>query len=284
MSNEYQENVQTDVNHESAVSEPTERETIDTQSDTSTARDKTPVNYEEQARKKGWRPQEEFAGDPEEWVSAKEYMGRREILDKLHESRQEIKELKKGMGGVHDLIRRREEIAVRKALEQLQTQRTEAIQNGDVNAVETYDKNIKEAEREIENIAAPKERELSDEAKEWIEERKSQWINYDNPENAEMSKRAIQIEQHLSAAKPYLTDRERLNFVEQEIKALYPHRFKTDVRPNMRTVESDTGRLNGGKKSSLKITSEMKEMADRFVRLGTFKTRDEYYKLLEESN
>ena len=39
--------------------------------------------YEEAARKEGWRPKEEFEGDPEKWRPAKEFVERGELFGKI---------------------------------------------------------------------------------------------------------------------------------------------------------------------------------------------------------
>src|ERR1700682_2505370 len=49
----------------------------------------------DRARAEGWRPKEEWQGDPEQWRSAKEFLDRGELLGKIKSQSQEIREVKK---------------------------------------------------------------------------------------------------------------------------------------------------------------------------------------------
>ena len=51
--------------------------------------------YEDKARATGWRPLEEFEGDPETWVDAKEFLGRAPLFDKIKHQTKKQKELEK---------------------------------------------------------------------------------------------------------------------------------------------------------------------------------------------
>jgi len=53
--------------------------------------------YEDQAREQGWRPKEEYEGDPEKWRPAKEFVERGELFGKIDHMGKELKETRKAL-------------------------------------------------------------------------------------------------------------------------------------------------------------------------------------------
>ena len=54
-------------------------------------------SYEQQAREQGWRPKEEYEGDPEKWRPAKEFVERGELFGKIDHMGKELKETRKAL-------------------------------------------------------------------------------------------------------------------------------------------------------------------------------------------
>src|SRR3990172_4739307 len=55
----------------------------------------TPDSAEASARAQGWKPKEEFTGDPALWVDAKEFVGRAPLFDKIKTQSKDLKEIRK---------------------------------------------------------------------------------------------------------------------------------------------------------------------------------------------
>ena len=53
--------------------------------------------YESEAREQGWKPKEEYEGDPEKWRPAKEFVERGELFGKIDVLGRELKETKKAL-------------------------------------------------------------------------------------------------------------------------------------------------------------------------------------------
>lgn len=97
------------------------------------------------ARESGWRPKEEFKGDPDKWVNALEYIKRSE--DKSEKRYNQNRNLKKSMQAITkatqlQLKKMKEEH--NKELQTLIAERDEAVKDGDVDR-------FKELEKDIEN-------------------------------------------------------------------------------------------------------------------------------------
>ena len=52
--------------------------------------EEVPVPVEATARTQGWKPKEEFTGDPALWVDAKEFVGRAPLFDKIKGQSKEL--------------------------------------------------------------------------------------------------------------------------------------------------------------------------------------------------
>ena len=53
--------------------------------------------YDKQAREMGWRPKEEWEGEPEKWRDAKEFVERGELYGKIDSVGRELKETRKAL-------------------------------------------------------------------------------------------------------------------------------------------------------------------------------------------
>ena len=123
-----------------------------------------PNEIEASAREMGWKPLEEFKGDPEKWVAADEFLRRgenflpilrktnKELKEKLDAQSREVAELKELLKASGDAIealkeyqstetRRQVENARKELLEKLKTAREE----GDVEAEEQVREQLREA-------------------------------------------------------------------------------------------------------------------------------------------
>jgi len=100
----------------------------------------------DKAKASGWKPLEEFEGDPDQWVDAKEFIGRAPLFEKNHKLKKEVNELKNTLHEVKGYITKVSQAAYNKAVADLTAQRDAAIDDGDKDQVRAIDKAMKEAE------------------------------------------------------------------------------------------------------------------------------------------
>lgn len=112
---------------------------------------------EEEARSQGWCPKEEWNGDPEDWVDAKEFVGRAPIFKANKRLKDEIRSYKKSVDELNshnkklaEYVKNAEESGRQKALEELREQREEAVLDGDLERFQEIDKEIQEHAKEPE--------------------------------------------------------------------------------------------------------------------------------------
>ena len=76
-------------------------------------------SYEQQAREQGWRPKEEYEGDPEKWRPAKEFVERGELFGKIDTLGKELKETKKALKMLQEHNEKIKESEFKRAVEEL---------------------------------------------------------------------------------------------------------------------------------------------------------------------
>jgi hypothetical protein len=225
------------------------------------------------AQAAGWRPLEEFDGDPEQWVDAKEFVKRAPLYEKNHKLKKEVADLKTTLHEVKGHITRVSEAAYKKAVADLTAQRDEAIDNGDRTAVKELDKQIKEAEA----IKVPADN-VHPAIKAW-EAENGDWF-YKDEEISGFG---------LAYAQSYLTRKPgdfagAMDAMETAIKKAYPDKFEKPAERRKTPPAVESGSRSEGKKTFSKadLNDEQRNVMNRFVRQGVM-SEEEYIKELADS-
>jgi len=79
-------------------------------------------DVETKARAKGWKPLEEYSGEPDEWIPAKEFVGRQPLYDQIHTLKREIskqgQQFQKEMAEVSQHFAKMQQVEFEKAVKQ----------------------------------------------------------------------------------------------------------------------------------------------------------------------
>lgn len=212
-------------------------------------------DYEAEARKDGWRPKDEFKGDPEDWKTARQFV--------------EYGELKSGFEArfakLEKMGERREAALKRqhqREMDALKEERTAAIKKGDVNAVEEIDGKMKalndddaEPEKAIaKDASAPAgSKEANQEAyADWAAE--NPWWNADTKMTGyAQAQSELYVKDH-----PGCTMKETLVHVDKKMRAKFPD-YEWDTQPekterkpaaNAHAAVDGGGAFGGSRRSS----------------------------------
>ncbi len=181
-------------------------------------------DFEAEARKGGWRPMEEWTGDPEHWKDAKTWVENGDVhaivarLEKRHAT--DFEKLRKQNERTLKSVLAQHE----KEISELRAERKVAIKAGNVDEVEKLDKaidDLREAgpdKEPVEDAQAVQEK--------WIEAQN--WWESDK----KMRAYAIGFSQELLAANPKITMEENLRQTEVELRKEYPEKFGGAKRPS----------------------------------------------------
>jgi hypothetical protein len=235
--------------------------------------EQVPDTFTEKAKSAGWRPLEEFEGDPEQWVDAKEFVKRAPLYEKNHKLKKEVNELRTTLHEVKGHISKVSEAAYNKAVRDLMAQRDQAIDDGDRDQVKEIDKAIKEAE----GIKVPANN-VHPAIKEW-EDENGKWFYADQ----EISGFG------LSYAQNYLNNHPQdfegaMKAMDSALRKAYPDKFEKPAEKRTAPAAVESGGRSGGAKTYTKsdLNDEQRSVMNRFVRQGVM-TEEQYIKDLADS-
>lgn len=227
----------------------------------------------EKAMAAGWRPLEEFQGDPEAWVDAKEFIKRAPLYEKNHKLKRELADMKATLHEVKGHISKVSEAAYNRAVADLTARRDEAIDNGDREQVREIDKEIKAAEAmktPVDNVHPA--------IMAW-EKENGEWFYKD----AEIS------DFGLAHAQTYLNRNPNdfagaMESMEKAVKRAFPEKFEKTNPARKAPPAVETGGALGTKRTFGKsdLSDEQRKVMGKFVRMGIM-TEDDYIKDLAES-
>lgn len=248
------------------------------------------------AVEKGWKPLEEYDGDPGDWVDAPEFLGRQKLYDRINDlkstltrsQREHQRDLKKI---AEDMAHIREQEYTR-ALRELETKRNQAQREDDVDAVVAVSKEIEEVKSKKlkEDLTATKTpqdqgAQATPEFVEW--QTRNDWFTKDH----EMRSDAISIGTGYAFSNPNKTQVEVLDYVEKKIKKIYSEKFRKPTPPTEGKVEGsataarnpDRKATGSGKKLTLDdLPAEEQRIARTIIKSGAFKAQAKKANMSEE--
>lgn len=218
--------------------------------------DASPVRVEEAVQNKaqglGWRPLDQWKGDPADWVDAKEFLGRQSLFDKIKSLKDELNNTRRGnerdMADIKAYIQNMSKIEYNRAMKDLKAQRKEAIEDRDVEAVEKIDEQINEIEQT--RVAAPsantaaKVQEVQNKFNEWRS--KATWYDEDQELHAE----ADLIGSAYGMKNPNKDITQICEYVEKTIKKMYPEKFTSGEEEPVEKPVRKAPAVEGGRMSA----------------------------------
>lgn len=224
---------------------------------------------EAQARSAGWRPKEEYQGDPEKWVDAGEFVRRGQLFDKINHQHREIRELRKAVEGLVDHNRKIEETTKTRLISELKAAKKLALDEGDTAAAVEIDERIYDAKVELKEAKAQTTAQAAQDIDPayWDFTQSNPWYTKDRAMTAFADQLGMELaQQGVPIAKVYET-------VAKEVRKEFSHKFQRST--SAPAVEgSDAGK--GKTTSKFQPSAEERSMAKMFARMGIMK-EDEYY-------
>lgn len=252
---------------------------------------------EEKAMASGWRPQDEWDGDPDDWVDARtfnrngEFMSRIQQQSKqLNTSASEIEDLKAAMKALGDHNKKIAEAEYKKAMKDLRNEKILALEEEDHSAVIEIEERIDELKETKREMDAQPEKKLekppADVAPdpvfvEWSNT--NTWYKTDTVMRGAAD--ALGMEYADSNKGAPLAD--VLDYVTKQMATKFPNEFgnKRKREPSPVTEGSASGSRRGKKAKFTEkdLSDEQKQFAKMFVDTGAFDSVQEYVDQLVES-
>lgn len=226
--------------------------------------------YESQAREQGWKPKEEYEGDPEKWRPAKEFVERGELFGKIDSMGKELKETRKALKMLQEHHSKVKETEYHKALNELKALQKKHLEEGN------SDGYLEASELLTDLKAEQKAREVVEQnAPAKPDPRFVQWVNSNKwyQVDADMREYADTVGLGYAQRNPGLDPEDVLQYVTAQVKKQFAAKFTNPNRNKPSAVEGDAAPVV--KKNSFELTDDERKVMNTFVRTGIM-TKEEY--------
>ena len=262
---------------------PDKEELLGDQQQTETSEKEAPeyTEVEKAAMAQGWKPKDQWDGDPNQHRSAREYLDRGELLGKIKSQNQQLGEFREAIKQMADHNKRVYQAGFEQAIKDLKAQKMMALKDGDAEAVLAIDDKIEEQRGKLEEVKAQQVKisappKVSDTTTNWLAV--NQWYQTETA----MKYAANGFAADFASRNPNASEEEIYAFIDKEIRKEFPHKFKTtQAAPS---PDGDSRRGGGGKPTSgnatfekvlSTMTEEQQTIARSLVRSGAI-TKDKY--------
>lgn len=190
----------------------------------------TPNDDERRALANGWRPQNEYNGDPDLWKSAKLFNRDGELYDYISQSKKELGSVKQALQQLDARNQQIAEASYKRGLEDNAKRMREAAAIGDIKTVDTLREelvNLDRPQRATQNTNAQSDfKEENIRQLQYFKARNA-WFDATRPENFEIVKYTTEADKLLGMTHPGLSPLDHFKMLEDNVKAKFSDRFNS---------------------------------------------------------
>lgn len=231
-----------------------------------------PSPIEARAMEQGWVPQDQWAGDPDDWRPAKEFVDRGELFKKIDELRRENKAIKQGVDEFRKHHEQVKEVEFKRALAYLREQKKEALSEGDHDRVVEIDDQIAET-RDAQKAAAeaPKQTGPAEPHPEFVRwTARNGWYGTDRAMKAFADDVARELVGRGITDPPAI-----LAEIDKQVRKEFSHKFENPRRATAAPVEGSTKTGRSAAKDEVVLSDVEKSIMNKILRTGAI-TKEQY--------
>src|SRR3990167_8609601 len=243
-----------------------------------------------QARESGWKPQDECDGNPDEWVSYREFNHRGELLKKIHNQNRQLKYLDDVVVNLAKQQKKIFDAGYDKAKRELKTALREANKEGDDATADALEERLEQLEEQrqadlkvipVQESQAVVEQQPAPEFISWV--KRNDWFI----KNSALRSYAENIGLSHAQLNPQKTNVEIYQYVTDEVKKRFPEEFGTVMKIPLKKkpgspvvgssdLTSGKGRGPSGGTVRVSLSAEEKTVGRMLVDKGEYKNLNEY--------
>lgn len=220
--------------------------------------------YEDSAREQGWKPKEEYEGDPEKWKPAKEFVERGELFGKIDSVSKELKETRKALKMLQEHHTKVKETEYKRAVDELKALQKRHLEEGN------SDGYLETTELLTDLKAEQKSREVyAENAPATPDPRFVSWVNANGwySKDAELREYADVVGMGYANKNPNLDPEEVLQYVTAQVKARFKDKFVNPNRSKPSAVEG-ANTSQAANKNSFELSDDERRVMNSFIRAG----------------
>lgn len=234
---------------------------------------KEPSRLEQEALSMGWKPREEFDGEDDDFIDAKEFVRRKPLFDRLEQQSKQLKNVNKTLEQLKGHYTKMREVEFNRALAELKAARKQAITDGDGDRYELIDDRMKVVEQEAAKVIAESKQEPEgpdpQEFQAWTST--NSWYQKDDAMTAYADSVGNKLRTQVEAGE--LTPLQVLKKVEQAVRAEFPHKFRNPNKDNAPNVSE--GKQPSKKSGDISLDEQETKIMNNLVRSGVM-TKEQY--------
>lgn len=248
----------------------------------------------EKAMADGWKPEDQYSGDPKTWVDYREFNVRGELMGRIqeqsgiiHSQKAQVDEVKAALSDLKAMQDKIADNEYNKIMKQLRHAKASAIDDGNGEAVAQIEEEIDTLKESREKAraeeAAPKSRssngqaQVTPEVQSWLASPNNQWYNSD----AVMRHTANGIAADLATSNPTWTPMQVLSEMDKVIRKEMPNKFQSGSPVDGGDGNTRPNSGSGRKRTIKDLTQEEQDACKRFIKLDVFKNEAEYIAQLD---
>lgn len=253
------------------TNEPTNQEQVE-------QKEYSPI--EQKAMEMGWRPKDQFDGEEDDFIDAKEFVRRKPLFDKIEHQNKQVKQLSRALESFKLHYSKVEEAAVQRALQQLKAARKEALTDGDGDRFDLIDDEIKKAEKQLVVIEQTKNTPVVEDNEPHPDfvafQNRNKWYATDRELTDFADKLGLGL--HNAGMSPS----EVLQEIEKQVRSRFPNKFRNARKDDAPDVDTTRQGKQGNRKSEDFVLSEAeRKIMNDLVRTGQM-TKEEYIDSLKK--
>jgi hypothetical protein len=231
---------------------------------------------EERALEMGWRPREEFEGDEEDFIDAKEFVRRKPLFDKIESVSRESKTLRKALDSLKSHYTKVRETEYQKALRDLKQEQKQALADGDVDrfyAIEDEQKLVEQEKAvfmEAQAQIQTEPQQVHPEFAAWVD--RNRW--YETQPHMQTFADGVGARLQGAVRAGTMTPAQVLKEIEKAVRDEFPTRFRNPNKDKPAAVE---GSVRSGTSSTKEpvLSDEERQIMNTLVRGGHL-TKEQY--------
>lgn len=226
--------------------------------------------YEDEARAQGWRPKEEYEGDPTKWRDAKSFVERGELFGKIDSMGKELKETRKALKLLQEHHTKVKETEYKRAVDELKALQKRHLEEGNSDGyLETTDllTDLKAEQKAREAVAQVTPAQPDQRFVSWVNDNK--WYSAD----AELREYADVVGMGYAQKNPHLDPEDVLKFVTAQVKTRFRDKFVNPNRTKPSAVEGAS--TQSSNKGTFELSDEERKVMNTFIRSGVM-SKEEY--------
>lgn len=232
---------------------------------------------EQRAMEMGWRPKEEWDGDDDDFVDAKEFINRQPLFDKIEHQSKELRQLRQAFDAFKTHHSKVKEAEYKRAMAALKAERRRALQEGETEHALMLEDKIEEISSEKEEFdnsqKSVEQPTVRPEFVEWSS--KNKWYGTDVAMSAFADRLGIEL--HQKGYQPA----EVLDMITKEVKREFKHKFENQRRAGAPSVESGSRQVVANE-ADFKMTDDERRIMNKIVAMGGI-TKEQYISELKKT-